>query len=256
MQRFNDEQYDVLAKSWVDKVTSDWSDAITNSVSNSIVERNFKLQSMPEKRFEYTNVHLIQCGSERAIQLFAGDGKLCVLNYASYKGPGGGFIKGKMAQEETLCHWSSLYPVLNEFRSEYMSRLNRLNNGYYHEDFIYSPDVLFSREQYSTDNPIKADVLTYAAPCMLRRPKTDEYYDIWRTRLVNALVYPAFHGADKYIIGAWGCGVFCNSPRFVAEVWDAIMPYVDGLYSDIIYAIPDGKNFYVFKDVLKNNLCQ
>ena len=24
---------------------------------------------------------------------------------------------------------------------------------------------------------------------------------------------------------------------------------------DVIYAIPDGKNFYVFKDVIKNNIC-
>ena len=42
-------------------------------------------------------------------------GKVCVLNFASFKYPGGAFINGSKAQEECLCHESFLYNVLSEF---------------------------------------------------------------------------------------------------------------------------------------------
>lgn len=37
---------------------------------------------------------------------------LAVLNFASYKHPGGMFVSGSKAQEECLCHASFLYNVL------------------------------------------------------------------------------------------------------------------------------------------------
>lgn len=46
-------------------------------------------------------------------------GKTAVLNFASYKEPGGLFLKGSSAQEESLCHESILYPVLKSFKDSY-----------------------------------------------------------------------------------------------------------------------------------------
>lgn len=56
--------------------------------------------------------------------------KVCILNFASYKNPGGRFMDGSSAQEEMLCHSSILYNVLsnerfiNNFYKPNKSRLN------------------------------------------------------------------------------------------------------------------------------------
>ena len=39
------------------------------------------------------------------------NGRTAILNYASYKSPGGFFLEGSPAQEEALCH----YPILLAF---------------------------------------------------------------------------------------------------------------------------------------------
>lgn len=242
------------AKDWVDVTSKEWYYETRDSIAESTIERNFKLNEVPKKRFEHTDVMVMKCGTENAIVEFEKTGdKLCALNFASYKGPGGGFMRGQYAQEEALCHLSNLYNVLESYRSVYNERLSRLNNGRYGEDFIYSPNILFARELNNIDNPIRCDVLTYAAPCMMRKAKTEDYYNIWRVRLINAIVYPAMHNVDTLILGAWGCGVFCNKPEFVAQVWENLMPHIDGLYKRVIYAIPDGKNYNPFNKTISYN---
>lgn len=72
-----------------------------------------------------------------------GGRKLCVLNFASFTNPGGGFIDGAMAQEEAICHNSTLYNILVEKMEFYNeNRLNE-NHGLYTDRAIYSPSVLF-----------------------------------------------------------------------------------------------------------------
>ena len=44
------------------------------------------------------------------------DGNSTLLNFASFKNPGGMFLKGSPAQEEALCHNSILYPILDSFK--------------------------------------------------------------------------------------------------------------------------------------------
>ncbi len=73
------------------------------------------------------------------------------------------FLQGSMAQEESLCHASVLYPVLSSpcvMGMFYQKHGNRLNRGLYHSGLLYSPDVLFFRDRKGR----RFDVITCAAP--------------------------------------------------------------------------------------------
>ena len=72
------------------------------------------------------------------------EGKTAVLNFASYKNPGGGFIIGSSTQEESLCHASFLYNVLSQFTESYYAWNNEhKNKALYTNRALYSPDVIF-----------------------------------------------------------------------------------------------------------------
>lgn len=246
------------ARNWVKQMESRYVDEIKYSVEHSVVEENFdgleRFKGL-EKRFDQTKVFLMDCTVEQAIINASKMGKkICVLNFASYKSPGGKFYDGAMAQEEALCHASTLYPVLKQFNHVYVSRKNKLNTGLYNEDFIYSPDIVFP----TGAEDIKVDVLTYAAPNMIRRPKTDDYYKVFHRRIINAFTYPYLQGADVIILGAWGCGVFCNDPEYVSEIWDMCTYYLNGYYDTVIHPVPNlgksgSRNYNAFDEHIKFN---
>ena len=72
-------------------------------------------------------------------------GRIAVLNFASYKNAGGGFLSGSRAQEECLCHESFLYNVLKEFKEYYYEQnLKDLNRALYRNKALYSPDIVIT----------------------------------------------------------------------------------------------------------------
>ena len=101
-----------------------------------------------------------------AIRKLAEEGKdtIGVLNFASAKNPGGGFLNGAMAQEESLAASSTLYKTLTAHEEYY--RNNRLETSMiYTNHAIYSPDVVFFRDgRFRLIQPaVKASVLTLPA---------------------------------------------------------------------------------------------
>lgn len=65
-------------------------------------------------------------------------GKTALLNFASYKSPGGLFIEGSMAQEECLCHYSFLYNVLSQHPDYYEYNNKNLNKNYEKFEEVFS----------------------------------------------------------------------------------------------------------------------
>lgn len=171
--------------------------------------------------------------------------KTAALNFASAKNPGGGFIGGASAQEESLARSSSLYATL--IKDETMYRFNRGNDSYLYSDYmIYSPDVLFWMDDAGNylDEPVLVDVITSPAPnkgAMLqnRRPEQiAELEAVFRKRIDKMLALALQEGVECLILGAWGCGVFRNDTEDVARYFREIF---DGKYKNqfqkIVFAI-------------------
>lgn len=189
----------------------------------------------PETRVE--NISTVE-----AIRLLAAEGKtgIGVLNFASAKNPGGGFINGAMAQEESLAVSGTLYPTLTAHETYY--RENRSNRSMMYLDYaIYSPDVVFFRDEKFrlTETPATASVLTLPAVNMgqvrLKGENVQEAKRVMRRRMQLALAIFARQNAKHLVLGAYGCGVFRNDPKEIAAWWDEFLEEGMGQYFDSVF---------------------
>jgi uncharacterized protein (TIGR02452 family) len=152
----------------------------------------------------------------------SGDGRIAVLNFASARNPGGGYLGGARAQEEDLCRTALLYPCLVRAQDYYAAH-RASSDLLYSDRVIWSPDVPVHRggDGRLLAEPYAVSFLTSAAPnageVLRRDPGAGE--TIRRTlhrRAERVLAVAAHHGARRLVLGAWGCGVFRNDPRDVA----------------------------------------
>ncbi|MEL7339475.1 MAG: TIGR02452 family protein [Bacteroidota bacterium] len=83
---------------------------------------------------------------EAAYQAYqAGAQHIAALNFASARNPGGGVLRGTVAQEEDLARSSGLYPCLVQMKDHYRyHRRHRL--ALYTDRMIYSPRVPVFRD--------------------------------------------------------------------------------------------------------------
>lgn len=70
-----------------------------------------------------------------------------LLNFASYRHAGGGFVTGAWAQEEAICHDSTLYNVISKFEDFYAENEHNLNRSLYTDRAIFSPKIVFYAEE-------------------------------------------------------------------------------------------------------------
>ena len=175
-------------------------------------------------------------------------GKIAVLNFASYKNPGGGFIKGSMAQEESLCHSSFLYNVLSSQKciaEFYEPNRNNVNKSLYNSNLMYTPDVIF-------DDKYVVDVITCAAPNKGAYGKLDEvYYSALKERCFQVVDVAVINKVDILILGAFGCGVFRNNPADVAFEFKQALKGTN--FQTVCFAIPDVRFLDVFERVHCND---
>lgn len=189
-----------------------------------------------------------------AIRKLAGEGKcsIGVLNFASAKNPGGGFINGAMAQEESLAASSTLYSTLTA-HEEYYQNNRAQSSMMYTNHAIYSPDVVFFRDGRFrlAAHPVKASVLTLPAVNMgqvlLKGENTDKAKRVMRQRMLLSLAIFAEQGAKHLVLGAYGCGVFRNDPNLIAQWWKELLEDGMGKYFDSV--------FYAVLDHTKNETC-
>jgi uncharacterized protein (TIGR02452 family) len=167
------------------------------------------------------------------------------LNFASAKNPGGGFLSGSEAQEESLARSSSLYACLDG-RSMY--RFHRCHGDTLYTDYVvYSPSVVVFRDDDGglLETPFTCSFLTAPAPnagAVLQRDpaRGDEVRRALQSRISKVLSVAAVQGYDTIILGAWGCGVFKNDPRSVAITFqEAITDDFAGVFRLVHFAVLD-----------------
>lgn len=153
------------------------------------------------------------------------DAPVAVLNFASAKHPGGGFLGGSQAQEESLARSSALYASLS--RCEAFYDHHRASSSLLYSDaIIVSPDCPVFRDDDGAllDVPQAAGFLTCAAPNAgaIAQNRTDDLPRIASTfhrRIEGVLAVAAEAGYRRLVLGAWGCGVFRNDPDMVAATF-------------------------------------
>ncbi len=147
---------------------------------------------------------------------------LC-LNFASAKNPGGGFLKGSLAQEESLAIASGLYVCIAQI-NEYYKANKSFRSALHTDNMIYSPRIPVFRED--THNliscPYPLSIITApavnAGAVKRNEPQNiSKIEKIMRDRIEKVLSISLIHGHDVLILGAWGCGVFKNSPNDLAQ---------------------------------------
>lgn len=180
------------------------------------------------------------------------NGHTAVLNFASYKEPGGKFIEGSMAQEEALCHSSFLYNVLAQCQGYYQWNNEHKNRGLYKNRALYSPNVRF----FHGENTYVADVITCAAPNLSTARKYCDVSPQENTAALNSRIQFLLDIAerekvDTLILGAWGCGVFGQDPEEVAQIFKNNLP--ERNIKKVIFAIPAGNNNFEAFDKIFNS---
>lgn len=170
-----------------------------------------------------------------------------LLNYASARKPGGGFLNGAKAQEEDLSRCSGLYPCLLT-QPVYYEKNRAHDSALYTDHIIYAPNVPWFRTQSHNllEDVFWASVITAPAPNVgqvLRRdarawPKIE---DVLRRRAGYVLAVAREHRHRTLILGAWGCGVFQNNPRMVADAFGIWLtsPEFRGCFERVVFAVYD-----------------
>lgn len=204
--------------------------------------------------------------------------KTAVHNFASASNPGGGVEWGASAQEECLCRCSGLYfcleapEMLNGFYYPHRNAHDPIHN----DDIIFTPDVLVFKSDTASpklmpeENWYQADIITCAAPNLRENPgnsynsgdgdsramvSDEKLQQIHEKRLRRILDVAASEGDECVILGAFGCGAFCNNPEVVAAAARSVIRDYLKTFRVIEFAVycspRDDSNFKAFDRVMK-----
>jgi hypothetical protein len=195
--------------------------------------------------------------------------RVAVLNMASEKNPGGGWITGASAQEEALC-----------FRSTLAASLRRSLYPIPPRSGLHTRDVVMFRTSMGTGHELmvpgteadKLPVVSVLSVAGIRRPavKPEDpntpkgrmiYADpssrsLTKDKMRLCLRMAASHGHTMLVLGALGCGAFRNPPAEVATCWMEVLgedEFAGGWFKKIWFAVFDRRNegnFEVFEAAL------
>ncbi|MFE3850389.1 TIGR02452 family protein [Streptomyces griseorubiginosus] len=174
--------------------------------------------------------------------------RVAVLNFASARNPGGGYLNGAQAQEEALCRASALYTCQLRAR-EFYDHHRAHRDPFYTDRVMHSPAVPVFRDDRGRllDSPHLVGFLTAAAPNagVVRRTAPDRVAELPRALAVRAervLSVAVAEGYRRLVLGAWGCGVFQNDPAQVAGAFRTLLGpggRFEGAFEHVVFGVLD-----------------
>ncbi len=180
-----------------------------------------------------------------------------VLNMASRQNPGGGVLKGSRAQEESIFRRTNIFRSLYQFapyagtygvaKSELQYPLDPNYGG------IYTPDAILFRDSERNgckllENPEYVSVISVAA---MNRPEIDSKGEISRhlvegvkNKMRTIFRIALRHRHDSIVLGAWGCGAYCNPPKHIAALFHEVLNEKEfkDKFRKIVFAIIEDRN--------------
>jgi uncharacterized protein (TIGR02452 family) len=200
-------------------------------------------------RFETSKLEVTNETTLHAARRLIADGERPVaLNFASATHPGGGFLTGARAQEESLCWSSALYACL---KNQPMYEFHRQRHDPLYTDYtLYSPAVPVFRDDDGRllDEPYRCSFITSAAvnaSVLLERDPSQRgsIGPAMASRIRKVLTIGAAHGHTAIVLGAWGCGAFGNDGHEIAALFQqALTGEFHGIYKAVVFAILDFSN--------------
>ncbi len=203
--------------------------------------------------------------------------RVAVLNMASERSPGGGWLKGASAQEEALC-----------FRSTLAASLHRNLYPIQHRAGLYTRDVVVFRESMSDGHklmipetpPSDLPVVSALSVAGIRQPDVKPPSQDAGTSIGGStkaskgpfvFADPAARGLTKdkmrlclrmagtkghtmLVLGAIGCGAFRNPPGEIVKCWQEVLAeteFAGGWFKEIWFAVYDRRNegnFEIFSE--------
>lgn len=226
------ETLQILDRGWytVNDVPVDISQEVKESKENTELYAPDKLDELVASiKLDTEHATVIEVVNETTMEgakaLYPESNKVGVLNFASAKNPGGGFMGGAQAQEESLARSSSLYLSIDPMQEMY--DYNRAQRTYVYSDYmIYSEGVVFFRnDEMEFVEPYQVDVLTSPAVnvgAMLQNNRSElaKVDEAMLKRLDKLLAVFVKKGVKHLVLGAWGCGVFQNDPKNVVRYFE------------------------------------
>jgi uncharacterized protein (TIGR02452 family) len=215
--------------------TIELADAIRDSIANTIFYKADALAPMVKSsRHANPDAYDVSVTKESTIACLirvaeTNSSRIGLLNFASAKNPGGGFLGGSQAQEESLARSSTLYASLTAHDEFYRTNKNA-RPAFYADNVLYSPGVAFFKDDVGKylDAIIQTDVITIpavnkSAITNLNESIEKEIETVMKQRIRYVLAVAEKNRIDTLILGAWGCGVFKNKPVDVANYFNRVL---------------------------------